>query len=736
MAKNLNLKEKCSLCTGKDFWHTFGIPDKGIPSLNTSDGPHGLRKQNENADHLGIHDSVKAVCFPSAGCIACSFDREAVFLMGRLLGEAARAEGVHILLGPAMNIKRTPLCGRNFEYYSEDPFLTGELAAQAVKGIQSEGVGACVKHFAANNQENRRMTVSANMSERTLREIYLAAFERAIKAAPAAVMSSYNRLNGEYVGESKRLMEILRGEWGFEGVVISDWYAVCDRARSILAGLDLEMPGGPAASAEKLEKAASESREVMDAVTRSADRIARTARALFREKTDGYDMEKHHDAAVRLACDAAVLLKNEEKIFPIMPGEKVLFVGEYAEKTRFQGGGSSHINAYRADGVTENIAGFDVDYFPWCKSLDSSCMENLRAIGGGYDKIVVFAGLPDEYESEGYDRETVALPKQFDDLISCAAATGAATGVVLLNGSPVAMPWLGDVKGVLEMGLAGEGAGKACAMILTGEVNPSGRLAESYPARIEHTPAYLNSKGLRDVDYSEGVFVGYRYYATKKIPPLFPFGYGLSYTRFSYSSLKVESARGGFNASVRVKNTGARFGKEVVQLYVSPPRGGVIDRPAVELRGFEKVSLEAGEEKTVRFELTERDFSYYDGAIGDWRAEPGEYTVVIGTSSEDAVLSRTVTIEGRPAAPSVDELTTLGELLSFPPTAEFIGGLLKGYSDGEESDAIGARMKRAMLYNAPLRLVKGIAKMSDERYGAFVKKLKDIADEAKNKEVK
>lgn len=731
MELKLSLEEKCKLCTGKDFWHSYNISDKGIPSLTMSDGPHGIRKQNGNADNLGIHNSVKAVCFPTAGCLSQSFDRNAAYLLGKLLSEEARAEGIHIILGPAMNIKRSPLCGRNFEYFSEDPFLTGELAANVVNGIQSGGVGACVKHFAANNMENGRMTVSANMSERTLREIYLKAFERVIKEQPAAVMSSYNRVNGEYAGESKKLIcDILRGEWDFDGIVISDWYAVNNRVRAVLSGLDLEMPGGNAASYEFLLTEALKNEEVANAVTKCASRVADTAKKLFFEKTGGYDMEAHHNEAIKLASESAVLLKNESCFFPISRNEKVLFVGEYAEKPRFQGGGSSHINAYRVDGVLDGLSGYNIDYPDFCKNVSATnCLDKLKSVAKNYDKIIIFAGLPEEYESEGYDRESLEMPKYYYDIINCAVKTGTATGVILFNGSPVSMPFVNTVHGILEMGLGGEGVGRACKDIITGVTNPSGRLSESYPKQIEHTPAYINSKGLREVDYNEGVFIGYRYYTTKKIKTLFPFGYGLSYTKFKYSSLNITNYEGKLTVSFKIKNVGNCFGKEAAQLYISPCFSSYADRPVVELKEFKKVALEAGEEKIVNFYLNKSDFSYYDVSIGNWRTDCGEYRIMIGYSAEKAALSKNIAVNCAVKPPEIDDYTTLGELLDFKPTSEYMSSLMESYiASNKKGDFKESKIQLAMLRNAPLRLVKSMAKMSATRYESFIENLKRLTN--------
>lgn len=725
----ISLENCIKLLVGSDFWHTASIPESDVPSMMMSDGPHGLRKQGEDADHLGIHDSIVAVCFPSAGCIAASFDKELANRMGSLLGEECRAEGVQLLLGPAMNIKRSPLCGRNFEYYSEDPYLTGEMASAFIIGVQENSIGCCAKHYLANNQENGRMTVSANIDERTLREIYLKAFHRVMKARPASIMSSYNKVNGEYVGESQRfLTSILRDEWGFDGIVISDWYAVTDRVKTLIAGLDLEMPGGALTGGEKIAKAIEEGIIDKNIVERSAQQIATLARKLSVEKTADYDKELHHTQAVVMSEESAVLLKNDG-VLPLSKDEKVLFVGDFADKPRYQGGGSSHINSYKVESVIDNVQGFQVDYYP-CNYDRVDIEEVITEVSSRlqeYDKVVVFAGLPDEYESEGYDRANIDLPLKHNSIIESFAKLHTNVVVVLFNGSPVAMPWVSDVKGILEMQLGGEGVGKACARILTGAVNPSGRLAESYPLCIEHTPAFINSRSVKNVDYNEGVFVGYRYYTSKKIKTLFPFGYGLSYTTFEYSDLVIEEKESCFYVSVKVKNTGNVEGKEVVQMYIKPPLS-YIDRPQVELKGFEKVSLKSGDTATVSFTIDRDAFAYYSVQDSAWRVDSGSYEICIMKSAEENIMSSTIKVEGDEYRLSISADTTLGELIENSKTKGYVEQLLKGYSLASEGDAIGSDMKKAMLYNAPLRLVKGIAKLNDEQFSLFLAKIKALAD--------
>lgn len=728
---NIKIKlENCvKLLDGSDFWHTASIPESGVPSMMMSDGPHGLRKQGEDADHLGIHDSIVAVCFPSAGCIASSFDKELAYRMGSLLGEECRAEGVNILLGPAMNIKRTPLCGRNFEYYSEDPYLTGEMAAEFIQGAQNKGIGCCAKHYLANNQENGRMTLSANINDRTLREVYLKAFHRIMDARPRSIMSSYNKVNGEYVGESYRFLTgILRNEWGFDGVVISDWYAVADRVKTIIAGLDLEMPGGMLTGGDKIMQALKDGVINADIVERSAMRIANLARDLAVERTADYDKELHHAEAVAMAEQSAVLLKNDG-VLPLDKDEKVLLIGDFADKPRYQGGGSSHINSYKIESVVDNIQSMQSDYYA-C-NFETADMEavtqELATRLSEYDKVVVFAGLPDVYESEGYDRANIDLPLQHNAIIKNLAGMHDKIIVVLFNGSPVAMPWESDVKGILTMQLGGEGVGKACARILTGAVNPSGRLAESYPICIENAPSYINSRSVKSVDYNEGVFVGYRYYSTKKVKTLFPFGYGLSYTDFEYSDLFIKEVGDRFNISVSVKNAGIVDGKEVVQLYIKPPVSDV-DRPIIELKGFEKVLIKAGESATVKFEIGRDAFAYYSVDDSAWRVDSGLYEICIMKSAEELILSGTVAVEGDERHLSISANTTLGELVANNKTKDYVAQLLKGYSLESEGEAIGSDMKKAMLLNAPLRLVKGVAKLNDEQFELFLAKIRALAE--------
>lgn len=714
-----SIEDKIKLLAGSDFWHTAEL--EGVESITMSDGPHGLRKQTQTADNLGLNGSEKAICFPSAGCVACSFDHRLVGEMGELLGDECSSEDVDILLAPAVNIKRSPLCGRNFEYYSEDPCLAGELGASFVKGLESRGVGACVKHYAMNNQETARMSVSADADERTMREIYLNVFERIMRVSPRAVMSSYNLVNGEYVGESERLLDkILRKEWGFDGIVISDWYAVNDRVKALKAGLDLEMPGGALTGGDKITaayKAGEISQEVID---KSYHRIVREAKGYAkRDLTEAYDKDYHHAQAVKIATESAVLLKNDNDLLPINKGEKILFVGRFAKKPRYQGGGSSHVNAYYAGSVTEYCTGYNVDYIDGYLpngDVEEENLSNLLELAKKYDKVLIFAGLNESDESEGYDRLSLELPKGHNRLIDELCNVNEHVGVVLFNGSPVTMPWKGKVKAILEMYLAGEGAGEACAKLLIGEANPCGRLAESFPECIEHNPSYLNYPGGESVEYREGVFVGYRYYTTKNIRTLFPFGHGLSYTDFKYSNLVVTNTIDGVDVGVDITNIGSMSGKEVVQVYISPPPSKV-QRPIRELKAFTKIELMPDEVVRVNLSLSHRDFAYFDNNINDWRVQGGEYVISLNRSAEECILSKTVTLKGdKVAIIEITDNTTLAQLYEHPATRHIIEKMISGYSMAAESEAISGEMKYAMMLNAPLRLVKGVSAMSEERY--------------------
>lgn len=624
LVSKMTLEEKASLCSGLDFWHTKGVERLGIPSEMVSDGPHGLRKQDDKADHLGINDSIQAVCFPAGCATASSFNRELVTKLGETLGEECQAENVSAILGPAMNIKRSPLCGRNFEYYSEDPLVSTEMAGALVHGVQSKHIGTSPKHFMANNQEYHRLTSSSEMDERTMREIYLASFEGMVKKEkPWTIMNAYNKLNGTYLCENKEMLtDVLRREWGFDGYVMTDWGAMNDRVEALKAGCNLEMPSCEGATDAEIVAAVQDGTLDESVLDKSCEEYLNV---IFkyeenRDKNAVFQHEKDHETAREIEEECIVLLKNEDALLPLSADKKVAFIGKYAEKPRYQGGGSSHINSFKTESAmdaVEFLATVKKENITFAKGFDDvedKVDEALAAkaveAAANADVAVIFAGLPDSFESEGYDRKHLGMPNCQNALIEAVAEAQPNTIVVLHNGAPVEMPWLGKVKAVLEAYLGGQAVGGAVVNVLYGNANPSGRLAETFPLRIQDTPCYLNYGGEHDKSvYSEGIFVGYRYYTSKEMEVLFPFGYGLSYTTFSYGNLTVDKKEFKESekllVSVDVTNTGACTGKEVVQLYVAP-KGGTIIRPVRELKAFEKTELAPGETKTVTFELDSR----------------------------------------------------------------------------------------------------------------------------------
>ena len=697
-----------------------------------TDGPHGVRKQAESADHLGINESEKAICFPAGCATASSFDRDLIRRQGELLGQECQAMNVSTILGPAMNIKRSPLCGRNFEYYSEDPYVSTEIAAALIEGVQSKKVGTSAKHFVANNQEKRRMTNSSDADERTLREIYLASFEGAIKKAkPWTVMSSYNRINGEFVGDNKEyLTDILRKEWGFDGYVVSDWGAVNDRISSLAAGLDLEMPPGDHENDRLIVKAVQEGKLDESVVDQACERILNI---IFRytENRDEkavFDYEKDHKAAAEIEAECMVLLKNENEILPLTSDKKIAFIGKYAKKPRYQGGGSSHINSWKVEAALDaakeipelaNVTfaeGYQDEKDEVVEALQSEAVKTAEEA----DVAVLFLGLPDNFESEGYDRKHMELPNCQNELVEKVLEVQKHVVVVLHNGSAVIMPWKDQVEGILEAYLGGEAVGKAVAEVLAGRKNPSGRLAETFPLRLEDTPCYLTyGKGFDNAVYQEGVFVGYRYYTSRKMETAFPFGYGLSYTTFAYSDLQLDkkemSDKEHVEVSVKVKNTGKCAGKTVVQLYVGAPETEVV-RPVRELRGFEKVSLEAGEEKTVTFTLDERAFAYWNTQIHDWYAEEGTYQVMIGENADQMCLSEEISVHPTKEIPKVYSLNTcLGELMRDPKAQTVMAPFMQGMAqndaamdmaeanENDQSGVVNQEMMAAMMEAMPLR---------------------------------
>lgn len=743
LVKKMSLEEKAGLCSGGDFWHTKGIERLNIPAVMMADGPFGLRKQDDKADHLGINESIRAVCFPAGVATASSFDRNLVRRLGETLGEECQAENLAILLGPAMNIKRSPLCGRNFEYYSEDPLVSTEMANAYIQGLQSRHIGASPKHFYANNMEERRMTASSEMDERTEREIYLSSFENAVKEAkPWTVMCAYNKINGTYAAENKQaLTDILRDEWGFDGFVVSDWGAANDRVADLEAGMELEMPASGGLNDRKIVEAVQNDKLDERILNRACERLLSVVFKYEENRNFNakYDLEAEHHKAGMMAAECMVMLKNDH-ILPLDKSKQIAFIGKYANKPRYQGGGSSHINAYKVESALDAVKGiagihyaqgFDDD----TDDINPIMMEEAVRMAKKVDIAVLFVGLPDLYEAEGYDRKHMKLPPNQNQLIEAVCKVQSNVVVVLHNGSPIEMPWIDKVKGVLESYLAGQAVGVAQADILFGTINPSGKLAESFPLRLEDNPSYLNFC-LQDnkVQYTEGVFVGYRYYDSRKMEVLFPFGHGLSYTRFEYSNLIIDQVKVKdtdiFTVSVEVQNTGSMYGKEVVQLYITPAECSVA-RPVQELKGFEKIALEPGQRKTISFELNKRAFAYWDVKIHDWYAATGEYGIRIGSSSRDIRLTGKVRVEttGRDSVVYTKD-SAVGDLLANPEKAEIVQQMLAGIQQPDKgaeqsNDAMTTAAQQAMMMSMPLRALMSFGEMSEETLGKMLKTLNE-----------
>ncbi|EJQ13588.1 hypothetical protein IE3_02487 [Bacillus cereus BAG3X2-1] len=723
----MTLEEKASLCSGLDFWNTKGIERLGIPSIMVTDGPHGLRKQAEGADHLGIYNSIPSTCFPSAVGLASTWNKDLINQVGVALGEECQAENVGVLLGPGANIKRSPLCGRNFEYFSEDPYLSSQMAANHVKGVQSQGIGTSLKHFAANNQEHRRMSVDAIVDERTLREIYLASFEDVIKEAqPWTVMSAYNKINGEYASENNYLLnDILKDEWGFEGFVVSDWGAVNERVAGLANGLELEMPSSFGIGEKKIVDAVNGGELSVEKLEQAVERLLYIIFKAYDNQIENavYSKDAHHQLAREVASESMVMLKNEDSILPLKKEGTVAIIGEFAKQPRYQGGGSSHINPTKLESILEEIemvSGektnilFAQGYNLASDDVDENMINEAKKIAERADTAVLFIGLPDRYESEGFDRKHLQMPENHVQLIEAIAEVQSNIVVVLSNGAPIEMPWIGKVKGILEGYLGGQALGGAIADLLFGDANPSGKLAETFPKVLSDNPSYLNFPGEGDkVEYKEGVFVGYRYYDKKNIEPLFPFGFGLSYTNFEYSNLSVNKKEikdtETVSVTVNVKNIGSTVGKEIVQLYIKDVESTVI-RPEKELKGFEKLELQPGEEKTVNFTLNKRSFAYYNVELKDWHAETGEFEILVGKSSREIVLQDNMYVQSTTIIQkTVHRNTLLGDIFADPILAPIAKGLMeKALKDSPfgsmaEGDSDVSEMMDAMLNYMPLR---------------------------------
>ncbi|HKM42943.1 MAG TPA: glycoside hydrolase family 3 C-terminal domain-containing protein [Limnochordia bacterium] len=667
---SLTQEEKITLLSGADQWHTRALTRLGIPAIMVADGPHGLRKQDAEGDRLGIGLSKKATCFPTAATSANSWDPELLFAMGKAIGEEALQEGVSVVLGPGVNIKRSPLCGRNFEYFSEDPWLTGELATAWIEGIQSVGVGACIKHFAANNQERWRMLNDSLVDERALREIYLAPFEKAVRSAqPWTLMPAYNKLNGTYCCENPKLLDsILRREWGFAGATISDWGAVNDPTLSIKAGLDLEMPASWGVSAEQVGQDLSSGRLTEQELNKSVRRVLELVyKSQAKRQEPNCDLDANHALAQRIAAESAVLLKNDEDILPLSREQTICVLGQFAEHPRYQGTGSSLINPTRLDTILELLeseaVGVDYTYARGYElehdGINEALISEACVAAAKADVAVIFAGLTPRFESEGYDRTHLELPPSHNELIRRVAQANSKVVVVLSAGAPVDMPWLHDVKGVLHTYLGGQGGAGAIVDLLYGRINPSGKLAESYPLKLDDCLANGHFANHRDyTEYRESIFVGYRYYDAAEKDVLFPFGYGLSYTQFTYENLEVSDKDlvepEVLRVRCTVKNAGERGGSEIVQLYLGKDNSTLFRAPR-ELKGFQKIYLEPGEEKTVEFVLHSRAFAYYNVDIKDWHVESGEYQISVGASSRNLPLQDKVHIESNEPGVNVSD---------------------------------------------------------------------------------
>lgn len=653
----MTIEEKAQMCSGKDFWTISDIKKFNVKSLLVSDGPHGLRKP-QKTNMLFLKDSPKSICFPTSSLTACSWDRELIYNIGNYLGIECQAENINLLLGPGINIKRSPLCGRNFEYFSEDPYLTSEMAINFINGVQSQGIGTSLKHFALNNQEYRRMSVDVIAEERTIREIYLFAFERVIKnSKPYAIISAFNKVNGSFCTQNKYLLKnILRNEWKYDGMVLSDWGAVYDIVESLKAGNNLEMPTSFGNGVKKIINAVKtndlDEKFLDEAVKRILTFILKT----LENNTDNitYNIDEHYELSKKAARESIVLLKNEANILPIDTNQKISLIGAFAKNTRFQGGGSSHINPHKIDNIFDEFKKrlndsnfiYKEGYHIENDEIDLKIINEAVDVAKNSDITVIIAGLPDKYEAEGFDRKHLSIPENQTKLIHEISKVQKNIVVVLYNGSPITMPWIYNVKGILECYLGGQAVSCAASELIFGEENPCGKLAESFPIKLEDNPSFLNFPGEEDiVKYNEGIFVGYRYYDTKNMDVLFPFGYGLSYTSFEYTNIKLNKKQINDNdnitVSVDIKNIGKRTGKEIIQLYVRDLQSTVI-RPDKELKNFKKILLSPNEQKTITFDLGMRDFSFYNTDINDWYVETGDFEILIGKSSRDICLKETV----------------------------------------------------------------------------------------------
>ncbi|MFW0792522.1 glycoside hydrolase family 3 C-terminal domain-containing protein [Gordonia sp. CPCC 205515] len=682
IVKRLSSADKAALTTGASFWYTVGLDDEGVSPLMLTDGPHGIRKQSGSADALGINDSVPAVCFPPAVAMASSFDADLIERVGDALGVECLAEEVGVLLGPGVNIKRSLLGGRNFEYLSEDPFLTGRMAAALVRGVQAHGIGTSVKHFAVNNQEHERLRVSADVDDRPLREIYLRAFEYIVRTEqPWTIMASYNKINGVYATENTWLLtETLRKRWGFDGLVVSDWMAVDNRVAALAAGVDLEMPSSGDVGPGAVRAAIADGRLGPEHLDAAAQRVVELALAAGESGLDDatYDREAHHQLAREVARRCAVLLKNSDvdgtPVLPLTESTRVAVIGEFARTPRYQGGGSSKINPFRLDcaldemralAVAETVS-FAPGFVVGASESDAALVDEAVAAAAAAEVAVLFLGLGDDDESEGFDRSDWRLPASQLEVLARVVEANPRTVVVLSNGGVVDLAEVEAAPVILEGWLLGQAGGGAIADILYGHSDPSGRLAETIPLRLSDSPAFLDFPGEKlHVRYGEGVFVGYRWYDARDLAVRYPFGHGLSYTTIEFSDLTVADTDDGFVVELTAANTGARAGRAIAQCYVGLDTS-VVARAPRELKGIGVADLEPGARQRLRIEITRSDLAYWDRATDDWSVEAGDYRVEIGASSRDIRLTTTVSVAGDGATAPLGRSSTLGEILDDP----------------------------------------------------------------------
>lgn len=687
LIEKMTLEEKAAILSGKGEWQTWNIDRLGIPSIFCSDGPHGIRKQAGTGDHLGLNPSLPATCFPTAATVANSWDPSLGEEIGKALGEEAVVQGVHVILGPGLNIKRSPLCGRNFEYFSEDPYLAGKMAAGYIRGIQSQGVAACPKHFAVNSQELRRMAMNAVVDERTLREIYLTGFEIAVKEGKAkAIMTSYNEVNGVYANENPHLLqEILRDEWGFDGFVVTDWGGSNDHVKGVACGSNLEMPTPGLDSARELIKAVKDGRlsmEKLDAcVDTLLDGILTLSKNANNHKKQSFSEEEHHELARRAAAQSAVLLKNEENILPLAPGSKVAVIGDFAVEPRYQGAGSSMVNPTRVESIEKVLDQYDLQIigincgYKRNGETDEEMKKAALDLASSADIVLYFFGLDELSESEGMDRTHMRIPQNQIELLEAIVKVNPNIVGILSAGSAIEMPWHRSLKAILHGYLNGQAGAGAVMDILTGKVNPSGRLSETCPLKYEDTPAFRYFPSTeRNAEYREGLYVGYRYYDTSHVRVLYPFGYGLSYTSFAYSDLKVDEK----GVTFTIMNTGIYDGAEVSQLYVSLTKANVF-RPEKELKGFQKINLKAGERKEVRIPFDDKTFRYWNEKTGMWEIEGGEYQIMVGACVADIRLTAGYCVEG----------TTTAYPYEKEKLPSYTSGLIQKVEDGEFTALLG-----------------------------------------------